>query len=111
MWANCRWNAGGTSARSGYTCDMALPLYVLLPDGVEWTEVPGTVAQAPKPVRWYLRQHMLDAATQTGVLVSGDEDDKGPRIARVVAQAKQLGGMVIDAGTQDVVEPSSSMTR
>ena len=90
---------------------MALPLYVLLPDGVEWTDVPGTVAQAPKPVRWYLRQHMVEAATQTAVLVSGDEDDKGPRIAEVVARAAQLGGMVIDAGTQEVVEASSSLTR
>lgn len=97
--------------RFGYMPSMALPLYVLLPDGVEWSDVPGTVAQAPKPVRWYLRQHMVEATTQTAVLVSGDEDDKGPRVAEVVARAKQLGGMVIDAGTQDVVEPSSTLTR
>ena len=90
---------------------MALPLYVLLPDGVEWTDVPGTVAQAPRPVRWYLRQHMVEATTQTAVLVSGDQDDKGPRIAEVVAQAERLGGKVIDAGTQDVVERTTSMTR
>lgn len=86
---------------------MALPLYVLLPDGVEWTEVPGTVAQTPKPVRWYLRQQMLEAATQTGVLVNTDEPDPDACVAAVAAQAKQLGGMVIDAATQQVIEPSA----
>ena len=75
---------------------MALPLYVLLPDGVEWTDVPGTVAQAPKPVRWYLRQHMVEAATQTAVLVSGDEDDKGPRIAEV--GIGRLEALVVEEG-------------
>lgn len=89
---------------------MALPLYVLLPDGVEWTEVPGTTAQAPKPVRWYLRQHMVEAATQTGVLVDTDEPAPDERVAQVARRALELGGMVIDAGTQQVVEPSTPVT-
>jgi hypothetical protein len=90
---------------------MALPLYVLLPDGVEWTEVPGTVAQTPRPVRWYLRQHMVGAATQVGVLVSGDDEQAQARcIAEVAARAKQLGGMVVDAGTQEPVEPTAPVT-
>ncbi len=90
---------------------MALPLYVLLPDGVEWTELPGTTAQAPKPVRWYLRQHMLEAATQTGVLVDTDEVDPAQRVAQVAARAQELGGMVVDAGTQSVVEPTTPVER
>ena len=90
---------------------MALPLYVLLPDGVEWTEVPGTVAQQPKPVRWYLRQHMVEAATQVGVLVSTATVDPQHCVAAVAERARQLGGMVIDAGTQQVVEPGTSVAR
>jgi len=89
---------------------MALPLYVLLPDGVEWTAVPGTVAQAPKPVRWYLRQHMVDAVTQVGVLVSTDTPDPRQVAALVAQRAQQLGGMAIDAGTQQVVEPGAPVT-
>jgi hypothetical protein len=89
---------------------MALPLYVLLPDGVEWTELAGTTAQAPKPVRWYLRQHMVEAATQTGVLVDTDEPDPAARVDQVARRAQELGGMVIDAGTQEVVEPGSPIT-
>ena len=89
---------------------MALPLYVLLPDGVEWTAVPGTVAQAPKPVRWYLRQHMVDAVTQVGVLVSTDTPDPRQCAALVAQRAQQLGGMAIDAGTQQVVEPGAPVT-
>lgn len=88
---------------------MALPLYVLLPDGVEWTEVAGTVAQAPKPVRWYLRQHMLDATTQVAVLVSGiDPEVQATCVQHVAARARELGGMAIDAGTQDVVRPGGA---
>ena len=89
---------------------MAVPVYVLLPDGVEWTEVPGTSAQRPAPVRWYLRQHMVDASTQTGVLVGGDELELEQRIARVAQVAQQLGGMAIDAGTQQVIVPSVRST-
>ncbi len=89
---------------------MALPLYVLLPDGVEWTEVPGTTAQAPKPVRWYLRQHMVEAATQTGVLVDTGETEPAERVAEVARRAQQLGGMVIDAGTQEVIDPAAPIT-
>ncbi len=89
---------------------MALPLYVLLPDGVEWTAVPGTTAQAPKPVRWYLRQHMVEAATQTGVLVDTNEPEPAERVAEVARRAQQLGGMVIDAGTQEVVDPAAPVS-
>ena len=89
---------------------MALPLYVLLPDGVEWTEVPGTTAQASKPVRWYLRQHMVEAATQTGVLVNTNEPDPTRCVSQVARRAQELGGMVIDAGTQEVVDPSTPVT-
>jgi hypothetical protein len=78
---------------------MALPLYVLLPDGVDWIEVPGTTAQVPRPIRWYLRQQMVDAATQTGVLVG--EEDTSTAIDAVIEQATALGGVVVDAGTQE----------
>jgi hypothetical protein len=83
---------------------MSLPLYVLLPDGVEWSPVPGTVAQSSGPVRWYLRQHMVDAATQTAVLVEGDEEEQRRRVGEVAARAQELGGMTIDAGTQATIE-------
>ena len=89
---------------------MALPLYVLLPDGVEWTAISGTTAQTPKPVRWYLRQHMVEAATQTGVLVDTGEPDPAARVAEVARRAQELGGMVIDAGTQEVIDPSAPIT-
>ena len=85
---------------------MAVPVYVLLSDGVEWTEVPGTTAQRPAPVRWYLRQHMVDAATQTAVLVAGEDAELEQRIAEVARHAQELGGMAIDAGTQQVIEPT-----
>jgi len=85
---------------------MAHPLYVLLPDGVEWTEVPGTTAQRPAPVRWYLRQSMPMATTQTAVLVDGDEESV-TTIAAVAAHAEKLGGIVVDAVDQQVIEPSS----
>ena len=82
---------------------MAHPLYVLLPDGVDWTAVPGTTAQAARPIRWYLRQQMPEAATQTAVLVDGDEES--PRIiAAVVEHATGLGGVVVDAQTQEPVQ-------
>ncbi len=86
---------------------MALPLYVLLPDGVEWTAMAGTVAQRPSPVRWYLRQHMVEAATQTAVLVSSDEPDPEARVAQVARRASELGGLVVDAATQQVVGPTT----
>ncbi len=86
---------------------MAFPLYVLLPDGVEWSEVPGTAAQAPRPIRWYLRQSMPEASTQIGVLVRGDVEEAAPRIAAVATQARELGGMALDAGTQDVIDPDT----
>jgi hypothetical protein len=86
---------------------MSLPLYVLLPDGVEWSEVPGTTAQAAKPIRWYLRQQMPEATTQTAVLVG--EDDAARSIGAVVEQAHELGGVVVDAGTQAVVETAADV--
>lgn len=86
---------------------MSLPLYVLLPDGVDWVEVPGTTAQAPKPIRWYLRQHMPEATVQTAVLV--DEDDAARSIGEVVEQAHGLGGIVVDAGTQAVVDTAADV--
>lgn len=86
---------------------MADPVYVLLPESVEWTAVPGTDAQRPGPVRWYLRQHMLDAATQTAVLVSGDDEQRASRAQQVAARARDLGGMAIDASTQQPIEPSA----
>jgi hypothetical protein len=86
---------------------MSLPLYVLLPDGAEWSEVPGTTAQTPKPVRWYLRQQMVDAATQPAVLV--DEGDAARAIGAVVERAHELGGVVVDAGTGNVVEQAADV--
>ena len=84
---------------------MAHPLYVLLPDGVDWTAVPGTTAQAARPIRWYLRQQMPEAATQTAVLVDGAEEDGHARvIAQVVEHAASLGGVVVDAQTQEPVQ-------
>jgi hypothetical protein len=61
-------------------------------------------------VRWYLRQHMVEAATQTGVLVDTDEPDPERCVAEVARRAQQLGGMVIDAGTQEVVDPSAPVS-
>lgn len=86
---------------------MAHPLYVLLPDGVEWTEVPGTTAQAPRPIRWYLRQSMPEASTQLGLLVDGDEGALEGRIADVARHARELGGIAVDAATQRVIDPEA----
>jgi hypothetical protein len=83
---------------------MSHPVYVLLPDGVEWTAVPGTTAQAPKPVRWYLRQSMLEAATQVAVLVDGEEPVRGQRITQVAHRAAELGGVAVDAETQQLID-------
>lgn len=82
---------------------MALPLYVLLPDGVEWTSVPGTTAQRPAPIRWYLRQSMPTASTQTAVLVD-EAGDVAACVAQVVRTATELGGVTVDAGTQERVD-------
>lgn len=85
---------------------MSLPVYVLLADGVEWTEVAGTTAQAPKPVRWYLRQSMPTATTQVAVLV--DEVDHAERVmAEVARRAADLDGIAIDARTQQVIAPAA----
>lgn len=89
---------------------MAHPVYVLLPDGVEWPGVPATTAQGPAPVRWYLRQSMPTATTQVAVLVPGDEAEREQRIARVVRCAQELGGVALDGATQQVIEPGSTVT-
>lgn len=86
---------------------MAFPVYVLLPKDVEWTAVPGSTAQAPAPVRWYLRQHMPEAVTQTAVLIAEDERVLEHRIAAVAHRAIELGGMAIDAQTQERIDPSA----
>lgn len=90
---------------------MAHPVYVLLPDGVEWTEVPGTTAQSAKPVRWYLRQSMPLATTQVGVLVDGDEGALESRMADVARHAQELGGIAVDASTQQVIDPQAPGVR
>jgi hypothetical protein len=86
---------------------MTLPLYVLLPDGVEWTSVPGTSAQRPAPIRWYLRQSMPTATTQTAVLVE-EGDGISERVALVARTAIELGGITVDAGTQEIVDPEDA---
>jgi hypothetical protein len=84
---------------------MAIPVYVLLPtETTEWAAVPGTSAQAPKPVRWYLRQAMPEATTQVGLLVAGEGSELADRLDQVVIQAQQLGGLAIDAGSQEPLE-------
>jgi hypothetical protein len=90
---------------------MAHPAYVLLPDGVEWTAVPGTSAQAPRPVRWYLRQSMPMATTQTGVLVDDTDDQLARRLAAVARRAQELGGVAVDASTQQVIDPDAVHVR
>ena len=74
---------------------MTHPVYVLLPDGVEWTAVPGTTSQTPRPIRWYLRTMLPSAATQVAVLVADDA-----AIDQVVTAAEALGGIAVDAATQ-----------
>lgn len=90
---------------------MAHPVYVLLPEGREWTPLVGTTSQAPAPVRWYLRQSMPEAATQTVVLVGGDETEHARCITQVVALTRELGGIVIDGPTQQVLEPDVARGR
>lgn len=88
---------------------MAHPVYVLLPDGVDWTAVPGTTAQAAKPVRWYLRQQLPHATTQTAVLVDGD-DESPQTLAAIATRAQELGGVAVDAMTQDVLDADGVTT-
>lgn len=86
---------------------MAYPVYVLLPEDVAWTPVPGTTAQSPTTVRWYLRRQMPDAATQMGVLVEGEGDELTGRLVAVAARAAELGGIAIDASTQEPVDTAT----
>jgi hypothetical protein len=90
------------AAAFGYTASMTLPLYVVLPAGAEWTAVPGTTAQSPRPVQWYLRQHMVEAVTQVGVFVA-EGASEAEAVAGIVAQAHALGGAVVDAATHEPV--------
>lgn len=83
----------------------SLPLYVLLPEGAEWTAVDGTTAQRPAPIRWYLRQAMPEATTQTAVLVDENADSDAV-IADVARRAAELGGVTVDAGSQEIVQPT-----
>ncbi len=99
--------SGITDTIPGYKEGMAHPVHVLLADGVDWIEVPGTTAQRPQPVRWYLRQAMLEASTQTAVLVAGSEHEQAERIAAVVQQAADLGGVTVDAMTQEQLVPGA----
>lgn len=86
---------------------MAYPVYVLLHDDVEWTAVPGTVAQKPAPVRWYLRQSMPTATCQVAVLVDDADDATMDRmIAEVARTAEALGGVAVDGHTQDRIDPA-----
>lgn len=80
---------------------MTHPLYVLLPADVEWPAVAGTSAQAPKPIRWYLRQHMAEAAHSVVVLVPSDPLEQSRYVDAVLEQADRLGGVVVDASTQE----------
>ena len=79
---------------------MAYPVYVLLPAGVEWTDVQDTTTQKASPVRWYLRQWMAEAATQTAVLASSQRGNLDDVLARIAEQAEELGGVTIDCRTQ-----------
>jgi hypothetical protein len=88
---------------------MAYPVYVLLPEGVEWTAVPGTTAQKAAPVRWYLRQSMPEAATQTAVLASGEDAELEYQVTQVARQAELLGGIAMDAMTQTVIDPRATV--
>ena len=81
------------------------PLYVLLPADVEWTPVAGTTTQAPRPIRWYLRQHMPEATHQVAVLVAGDSPSAhAMRAADVLEHATRRGGVVGDAETQQLLD-------
>lgn len=89
---------------------MSHPVYVLLPDGVDWPPVPDTAAQASAPVRWYLRQLMPEAATQTAVLIPGERAERDRRIADVAQRAGDLGGMAVDGHTQQPIDPAAHGT-
>lgn len=95
-----------TNGCSGYVRCMAHPVYVLLPDGVEWTDVEGVRAQKPSPIRWYLRTAMPEATTQVGMLVNGDDDAVARRIREAAEMAEALGGVAVDAKTQERIAPS-----
>ncbi len=86
---------------------MAHPVYVLLPEGVEWTGIAGTTAQRPGQVRWYLRQRMPMASTQTAVLVDEgrSSEELRQRVELVARAATALGGMAVDASTQLPIDP------
>lgn len=89
--------------RNGYHGGMSHPVYVLLPADVEWSPVPGTTAQRPAPVRWYLRAEMPLASTQTAVLVT-DDADIGAGMSAVAQRAAELGGIAIDGATQERID-------
>ena len=78
-------------------------VYVLLSEGREWTPLAGTTSQAPAPARWYLRQSMPEAVTQTVVFVDGDAAEHERGLTQVIARAGELGGIVIDGPTQQVL--------
>lgn len=86
---------------------MAHPVYVLLPDTAEWSGVPGTTAQSTAPVRWYLRQLLPAAATQTAVLVPGTADERDALIAQVAHVAEALGGIAVDGLTQEAIDSAA----
>lgn len=86
---------------------MSHPVYVLLPDGVEWAGAPRTTSQAARPVSWYLRQLAPGAATQTAVLVDGDDAALPGTLADVARRATELGGIAVDATTQQPVDPAA----
>jgi hypothetical protein len=88
---------------------MSYPVYVLLPEGVEWTAVAGTTAQKAAPVRWYLRQSMPEATTQTAVLVEGADAELEHHVTLVARQAETLGGIAVDAMTQTVIDPRATV--
>lgn len=87
---------------------MSHPLYVLLPEGADWSDLAGTTAQRPAPVRWYLRQQMPDAVTSVAVLVD-EGADRDLVISQVADRAQELGGVTVDAATQQIVEPAHSL--
>lgn len=86
---------------------MAYPVYVLLPANVDWIDVKGTSTQKAAPVRWYLRQWMPEAVTQTAVLASSAEGDLENILWAIDEQARALGGVTIDCRTQMPLDPAS----
>lgn len=87
---------------------MAHPVYVLLPEDTQWVDMPETSAQTPKPIRWYLRQKLPTATTQIGILVS-DGPDLSLMLAQIARKAQMLGGMAIDATTQEVISAEEAL--